>query len=76
MRHAQVQPQHVTPEVQAWVRAQAALGHTAPTILKALRSAGWLAHWKEQMAANRIFRPTQIYTGEPARDYIPLSKRN
>ena len=27
------------------------------------RVAGWLAHWKEQLAVNRIFRPTQIYTG-------------
>jgi len=41
MRDYEVQPQHVTPEVQAWVRAQAALGHTAPTILKALRKSGW-----------------------------------
>ncbi len=27
------------------------------------RVAGWLAHWKEQLSANRIFRPSQIYTG-------------
>jgi len=39
------------------------------------RSAGWLAHWREQLRGNRIFRPTQVYTGEPARDYIPLAKR-
>jgi len=32
------------------------------------RVAGWLAHWKEQLAVNRIFRPTQIYTGEGMRD--------
>jgi len=24
------------------------------------RVAGWLAHWKEQLAENRIFRPTQF----------------
>lgn len=28
------------------------------------RVAGWLAHWKEQLEANRIYRPTQIYTGD------------
>jgi len=39
------------------------------------RSAGWLAHWREQLRGNRIFRPTQVYTGEPARDYVPLDKR-
>jgi citrate synthase len=39
------------------------------------RSAGWLAHWREQLADNRIFRPTQVYTGEPVREYVPLDKR-
>ncbi len=39
------------------------------------RSAGWLAHWREQLRGNRIFRPTQVYTGEPARDYVSLDKR-
>jgi citrate synthase len=39
------------------------------------RTAGWLAHWREQLRDNRIFRPTQVYTGEPIRDYIPLDKR-
>ena len=39
------------------------------------RSAGWLAHWREQLTDNRIFRPTQMYTGEPARNYIPINKR-
>lgn len=39
------------------------------------RVAGWLAHWKEQLAANRIFRPTQIYTGPHAQAYIPLAER-
>ncbi len=33
------------------------------------RSAGWIAHWKEQVSHNRIFRPTQIYIGEPLREY-------
>ena len=39
------------------------------------RAAGWLAHWREQLSDNRIFRPTQVYTGSPNRDYIPLGER-
>jgi len=39
------------------------------------RVAGWLAHWKEQLATNRIFRPTQIYVGEHDRPYLPIEKR-
>jgi citrate synthase len=39
------------------------------------RTAGWLAHWKEQLGANRIFRPSQIYTGEARRDWTPLEAR-
>lgn len=39
------------------------------------RSAGWLAHWREQLSDNRIFRPTQVYTGEPIRDYVPIELR-
>jgi citrate synthase len=44
-------------------------------IFAVARSAGWLAHWREQLADNRIFRPTQVYTGEPVRDYVPLHQR-
>ncbi len=39
------------------------------------RSAGWLAHWSEQIADNRIFRPTQVYTGEALREYVFLKDR-
>ena len=39
------------------------------------RVAGWLAHWKEQLGENRIFRPTQIYTGEHNQSYVPLERR-
>jgi citrate synthase len=39
------------------------------------RVAGWLAHWKEQLEANRIFRPTQIYTGNHQSPYTPISDR-
>ena len=39
------------------------------------RVAGWLAHWKEQLEANRIFRPSQIYTGTHEIAYIPIDQR-
>lgn len=39
------------------------------------RVAGWLAHWREQLSDNRIFRPTQIYTGEEMRGYTDIAKR-
>ena len=39
------------------------------------RVAGWLAHWKEQIGKNRIFRPTQIYEGPHDKHYLPLEKR-
>jgi citrate synthase len=39
------------------------------------RVAGWVAHWREQIADNRIFRPTQIYVGSADRNYDPIEKR-
>ncbi len=39
------------------------------------RVAGWLAHWKEQLAENRIFRPTQVYSGLHEAAYIPIEQR-
>ncbi|MGB3310147.1 MAG: citrate synthase [Nodosilinea sp.] len=39
------------------------------------RVAGWLAHWKEQLGENRIFRPTQIYTGPRNQAYVDLVNR-
>lgn len=39
------------------------------------RTAGWLAHWKEQIGNNRIFRPTQVYVGHEPRHYEPMSAR-
>ena len=39
------------------------------------RCAGWLAHWREQLGDNRIFRPTQVYTGEAARAYVSIEQR-
>jgi citrate synthase len=40
------------------------------------RSAGWMAHWREQLADNRIFRPTQVYTGVAPRDYVAIEQRS
>jgi len=39
------------------------------------RTAGWLAHWREQVSENRIFRPTQIYCGAEDRAYRPIDER-
>ncbi len=39
------------------------------------RVGGWLAHWKEQLGENRIFRPTQIYTGDRGMPYVPIEER-
>ncbi len=48
------------------------------TVLFALgRLPGWIAHWKEMhdQTSTKIGRPRQIYTGENARDYVPLEQR-
>ena len=39
------------------------------------RVSGWLAHWKEQLGENRIYRPTQIYTGLHNAPYIDMEER-
>ncbi|NJL89773.1 MAG: citrate synthase [Coleofasciculaceae cyanobacterium SM2_1_6] len=39
------------------------------------RVAGWLAHWKEQLEANRIYRPTQVYAGLHEQGYVPMDQR-
>ncbi|MTJ48036.1 citrate synthase [Dolichospermum sp. UHCC 0259] len=39
------------------------------------RVAGWLAHWKEQLVENRIFRPTQVYNGRHEVAYTPIDQR-
>ena len=45
-------------------------------IFAASRTLGWMVHLKEQWASgNRIFRPTQIYTGHERRDFVPLDQR-
>ena len=41
------------------------------------RTVGWLAQWQELMTDpdRKIARPRQIYTGEDARDFVPLTLR-
>ncbi|ARV62400.1 citrate synthase [Nostocales cyanobacterium HT-58-2] len=39
------------------------------------RVAGWLAHWKEQLEENRIFRPSQVYDGKRGIPYMPIEHR-
>jgi citrate synthase len=39
------------------------------------RVAGYLAHWREQMTDNRIFRPTQVFVGSHDAAYTPLKLR-
>lgn len=39
------------------------------------RVAGWLAHWREQMQDNRIFRPGQIFTGNHDGVYTEIETR-
>ncbi|NNG12642.1 MAG: citrate synthase [Halobacteria archaeon] len=45
------------------------------SIFAIARTAGWLAHWREQVTQNRIFRPTQVYTGHDPRHYVPITAR-
>lgn len=40
------------------------------------RVSGWLAHWMEQLKSNRIYRPTQKYTGLREQPYAPIDERN
>ena len=41
------------------------------------RSIGWIAHWREMMGDQviKIYRPRQVYVGQPAREFIPLKER-
>ncbi|MDH3979363.1 MAG: citrate synthase [Gammaproteobacteria bacterium] len=45
------------------------------SIFAIARTAGWLAHWREQVSENRIFRPTQVYAGEEMREYQSIGER-
>ena len=39
------------------------------------RVAGYLAHWREQLSDNRIYRPAQIYVGRHDRSWVALADR-
>jgi citrate synthase len=41
------------------------------------RLPGWIAQWKEMIEdpETKIARPRQVYTGVPARDYVPIESR-
>ncbi len=40
------------------------------------RMPGWIANWKEvHDSHSRIYRPRQLYTGPPQRDYVALQQR-
>ncbi|MBI3274856.1 MAG: citrate (Si)-synthase, partial [Methylocystis sp.] len=41
------------------------------------RTVGWIAQWKEMIEEEgaKIGRPRQLYTGEPQRNYLPMTKR-
>ncbi len=48
------------------------------TVMFALgRLPGWIAQWREMREdkETKIYRPRQIYTGAPARDFVPLCER-
>jgi citrate synthase len=48
-----------------------------PVLFAIPRTSGWIAQWLEmvQDSDQKIARPRQIYTGEPKREYVPVSER-
>jgi citrate synthase len=48
-----------------------------PVLFAIGRTPGWLAQWQEMLLdkEQKIARPRQVYTGSPARDYVPIEKR-
>jgi citrate synthase len=48
-----------------------------PVMFAIGRTSGWIAQWLEmvQDSEQKIARPRQIYTGERARDYVPVAQR-
>ena len=39
------------------------------------RVAGCVAHWREQMRDNKLFRPSQIFTGTHGAEYVEIERR-
>jgi citrate synthase len=47
-----------------------------PVLFAIPRTAGWLAHWQEMLDQDsKIARPRQLYIGDDARDYVPITAR-
>ena len=48
-----------------------------PVMFAIGRTSGWIAQWREMVEdkEQKISRPRQIYTGERAREYVPIDKR-
>ncbi|KAJ3099155.1 hypothetical protein HDU96_010790 [Phlyctochytrium bullatum] len=47
-----------------------------PVLFAIARTAGWLAHWREQLHERTpIFRPAQAYDGIAPRTYVPIAER-
>lgn len=47
-----------------------------PVLFCIARTAGWLAHWKEQLKDQAsIFQPGQVYTGHAPRAFVPMHQR-
>ena len=48
-----------------------------PVLFAIPRVTGWLAHWRESLHEKnpKIWRPRQIYTGEPRRPFVPMDQR-
>lgn len=49
-----------------------------PVLFAVPRVVGWLAHWRQMMLQSggvKIWRPRQLYVGEPERDYVEIETR-
>jgi citrate synthase len=48
-----------------------------PVLFAIPRTSGWIAQWLEMIddPEQKIARPRQIYTGDRARDYVPMYHR-
>jgi citrate synthase len=48
---------------------------TYTPIFAASRVVGWVSHYNEQVAANKLFRPDSVYVGLHDMTYVPIEKR-